>query len=406
MPLVILSGNPCTGKTTFANHLCSYLKKKDENTIVELINEESLKIPKKEAYMNATKEKLTRGALKSETDHKLNAESYVIIDSMNYIKGFRYELYCTARTFRTPHCAVWVESGDSISNEWNKARRELSIETAYDVEIMEDLRRRFEAPNSSNRWDNPLFKVSMNPDGGSSSEGTVGTVFTSTEQLATTTIASDQGIGGVSDMANIEEGVPVAKSSWRPKKKPQSSSSSQSVMTMQTTVTAATDSRTASVTSVWKDADSKSAVYFSGSTRARKDQGTTDLASDGFASIDQTCESISAYFLDSVNVIIPATASTMPKQHGSADHLYELDRISQKIAQMISVHQTDQSEGTPIKFADYDREIVLHRYIGSPELQRHRRQYVKINSQHHSTKKSVIEKEMGAEFIDFLASQL
>ena len=37
MPLVILSGNPCTGKTTFANHLCSYLKKKDENTSQSLI---------------------------------------------------------------------------------------------------------------------------------------------------------------------------------------------------------------------------------------------------------------------------------------------------------------------------------------------------------------------------------
>jgi hypothetical protein len=47
-------------------------------------------------------------------DRRLSADSVVVLDSLNYIKGFRYELYCSARTFRTPHCVVWVAAGDGL----------------------------------------------------------------------------------------------------------------------------------------------------------------------------------------------------------------------------------------------------------------------------------------------------
>jgi protein KTI12 len=62
------------------------------------------------------------GELKSAAEHRLSAESYVILDSLNYIKGYRYELYCSARTFRTAHCVVWVEATDEASDRWNSAR--------------------------------------------------------------------------------------------------------------------------------------------------------------------------------------------------------------------------------------------------------------------------------------------
>jgi protein KTI12 len=133
MPLILIAGNPCTGKTTFANQLLEFLRSKNL-TNIELINEESLKISKKDGYKSSFAEKSTRGSLKSAADHKLNAECYVIIDSLNYIKGFRYELYCSARTFRTPHCVVWVECNEVTSNKWNSTRIELN-DDAYDAEM-------------------------------------------------------------------------------------------------------------------------------------------------------------------------------------------------------------------------------------------------------------------------------
>lgn len=121
MPLILLCGNPCTGKTSFARRLVEYLKEKGI-TNVELVNEESVNIDKKEGYKVTFREKSTRAALKSAVDHKLNADCYVILDSLNYIKGYRYELYCSARSFRTPHCVIWVESSESSAEAWNTER--------------------------------------------------------------------------------------------------------------------------------------------------------------------------------------------------------------------------------------------------------------------------------------------
>lgn len=120
MPLVIITGKPCTGKTTFAKLLAEDLIARGKT--VDLVNEESLSINKKEGYKSSFAEKATRGALKGATDHKLNAENFVIVDSLNYIKGYRYELYCAARTFRTPHCVIWLGCSDSESSAWNEKR--------------------------------------------------------------------------------------------------------------------------------------------------------------------------------------------------------------------------------------------------------------------------------------------
>jgi hypothetical protein len=112
---------------------------------------------------DAAAEKITRGSLKAAVDHALNAQTIVVLDSLNYIKGFRYELYCSARQESTPHCVVscqpppiapvpkrvqgsgfsmnhhgrvdphlppslvpqvWVESDVERSREWNAARED------------------------------------------------------------------------------------------------------------------------------------------------------------------------------------------------------------------------------------------------------------------------------------------
>jgi len=130
MPLIIVSGRPCTGKTTFANKLVEFLSSKGHDKIV-LVNEESLKLSKKDGYHSSAREKDVRGALKSEVDHNLTTDKIVIVDSLNYIKGYRYELYCSARTVRTPHCAVWVGCDETMSTSLNN-QRITNGEDAYD----------------------------------------------------------------------------------------------------------------------------------------------------------------------------------------------------------------------------------------------------------------------------------
>jgi protein KTI12 len=60
MPLIVISGFPCSGKTTFANHLYDYLVDKVGVDAVHLVNEESENITKRSGYENSAQEKLSR----------------------------------------------------------------------------------------------------------------------------------------------------------------------------------------------------------------------------------------------------------------------------------------------------------------------------------------------------------
>jgi protein KTI12 len=120
MPLITLCGFPCVGKTTFALQLASHIEKsKDFREKCIIINEENLHITKPDHYGSAAQEKILRQNLKSAVEHALNSETFVILDSCNYIKGYRYELYCIARSQRTPHCVVHVSAANSTSDQWN-----------------------------------------------------------------------------------------------------------------------------------------------------------------------------------------------------------------------------------------------------------------------------------------------
>ncbi|KAL6070180.1 kti12, chromatin associated [Balamuthia mandrillaris] len=151
MPLVVMCGIPASGKTTRAQELERFLKEQCGKSTL-LINEESLHINKKDTYKDNFSEKNTRATLKAAVERHLTREVVVIIDSLNYIKGYRYELYCIARSQRTPHCIVYCNVPRETARQWNQNR-----EDALNEALFEDLANRFEEPNDRNRWDNPLF---------------------------------------------------------------------------------------------------------------------------------------------------------------------------------------------------------------------------------------------------------
>ena len=96
MPLIIMVGIPCSGKTTRARQIADYLTQ-EVKLDVEIINEETLGLSKAEYYKDSQSEKILRASLKSNVEKLIDPKRVVILDSMNYIKGYRYELYCLAR---------------------------------------------------------------------------------------------------------------------------------------------------------------------------------------------------------------------------------------------------------------------------------------------------------------------
>lgn len=88
-------------------------------------------------------------------DSYLTEDSVVILDSLNYIKGYRYELYCVSKHLHTPYCVLWCHTPVELAREWNASK---GTEQPYSTQVLEALFMRFEPPDSRNRpnHDDPL----------------------------------------------------------------------------------------------------------------------------------------------------------------------------------------------------------------------------------------------------------
>ncbi|XP_032406603.1 LOW QUALITY PROTEIN: protein KTI12 homolog [Xiphophorus hellerii] len=155
MPLIIMCGYPCSGKTRRTEELKAHFEETTDRQ-VHIVGDRALGVDRNSVYADSQKEKDTRASLKAEVERKVNKDNIVILDSLNYIKGYRYELFCLTKHAQTPHCLVHCLTSGEESSLWNKNREAAG---RYSQDIFDALVQRFEAPDSRNRWDSPLFTV-------------------------------------------------------------------------------------------------------------------------------------------------------------------------------------------------------------------------------------------------------
>lgn len=165
MPLVIFAGFPCSGKTTWAIELRKELEKRinsskqtlgpGHNYTITYHSDQTLGISH-DTYEDSNKEKLARGSQISAVKRDISKNNIVILDSMAYIKGFRYQLYCESKGMATPHCVIQVTAPIEQCLEWNEKKTKGD---QWDPGLMKQLLMRYEEPNSNTRWDSPLFEV-------------------------------------------------------------------------------------------------------------------------------------------------------------------------------------------------------------------------------------------------------
>lgn len=99
---------------------------------MHLINDQTLGVSRS-VYHTARAEKDARAEEYSAVKRVLSRDDIVIADGLNYIKGFRYQLYCEAKAVQTPSCVVstlprptiW-RSPDSPRGSRRHARRQVS----------------------------------------------------------------------------------------------------------------------------------------------------------------------------------------------------------------------------------------------------------------------------------------
>ncbi|KAF2126799.1 chromatin associated protein KTI12 [Dothidotthia symphoricarpi CBS 119687] len=170
MPLVLISGYPSAGKTTRSVQLKDYFESKIAASSadarlnrlkVHLINDQTLGVSRS-VYHTARAEKDARAEEYSAVKRVLSRDDIVIADGLNYIKGFRYQLYCEAKAVQTPSCVVKVHIGTPAEKcrEINTALlADKDNDGGYEEDDFENLIFRYEEPNGMTRWDSPLFIV-------------------------------------------------------------------------------------------------------------------------------------------------------------------------------------------------------------------------------------------------------
>ncbi|KAI9635936.1 chromatin associated protein KTI12 [Dioszegia hungarica] len=161
MALITISGFPCSGKSTRALQLqqdflarLSSPEYTGPKLRVIIVDDESNHVPRS-VYDSSISEKSGRANIYSAVTRNLGTDTIVICDSPNYIKGFRYQMYCAAREAHARVCTLHIATPPEVCREWHEKRGECS----YKPETFDNLIMRFEEPSSMVRWDSPLFTI-------------------------------------------------------------------------------------------------------------------------------------------------------------------------------------------------------------------------------------------------------
>lgn len=176
---------PTSGKSTRAKQLYDYLvnRNTDSKYRLHLISDDSLSItrtvydlspsavPAHTRSANAS-EKDARAAIYGAVKRVLSDRDIVILDGLNYIKGWRYQLHCEAKAMRTPSCILQIGCGVDRAKQVNgerlqkRADEPQSSDTAepYEPGNWDNLVFRYEEPNPMTRWDSPLFTLIWDDD--------------------------------------------------------------------------------------------------------------------------------------------------------------------------------------------------------------------------------------------------
>ncbi|KAL7677692.1 hypothetical protein ACOME3_003931 [Neoechinorhynchus agilis] len=161
MPLIILCGFPLSGKTEVAKLLAREFGEQIEVVRLsdeDFINKEAGDEHREESriYSDNNEEKRCRSYLKSLVAKQIGKKNLIILDSLNYIKGYRYELRCLTLLYKTRQFTVFCD----CSLETIRKRNEQSKK--YSGEILDEIVERFEIPQSLNKTDLPLYVVNCN----------------------------------------------------------------------------------------------------------------------------------------------------------------------------------------------------------------------------------------------------
>ncbi|KAK5086372.1 kti12, chromatin associated [Lithohypha guttulata] len=141
--LIIITGTPCSGKTFRAQQILqdfqSRIEPSSPRSVVYLPSHhasldpssqddqqytppDQVRNPRDVIYDSARLEKTARAEEFSAIKRAISKNTVVIADAPNYIKGFRYQLFCEAKAAGTRSVVVHTAAREDECVDWNNAR--------------------------------------------------------------------------------------------------------------------------------------------------------------------------------------------------------------------------------------------------------------------------------------------
>nr|CDJ82454.1 Chromatin associated protein KTI12 domain containing protein [Haemonchus contortus] len=156
MPFLLVTGHPASGKSTLVNRIQEYFVSKGKQIVI--VRDDDYLDFHRSDYGNSTKEKDQRSYLRSCVQKSLTQDTVVVCDGLNYIKGYRYELFLIAKlcktTFAVLHCHAEISTCKWLNEQKNDDAR-------YEESTLTELIARYEKPDPRNRWDSPLYEIKV-----------------------------------------------------------------------------------------------------------------------------------------------------------------------------------------------------------------------------------------------------
>ena len=313
-------------------------------------------------FASTTMEKETRASLKAAFDRALSqatcSNTLVLLDSLNYIKGYRYELHCLSKAHQQRHGVVWILQTDTcVKDEW------ISSHGADTLPLLEELRLRYEPPDERNRWDQPLYKVYNNRRITTASDTTTTTeqdvlaksIYNmhglKTSTTATTSTSNDNSSATPllsTTTTAVKKPKKTAKSTFKrkftPKTMPPTQSSSSSLLPVEETLSSLTLSHPTNVPTTTESVVPQSPTP--ASTRGNNVASSTIDRSK--LSLQDQIDYLLLDFLNAskTNLNLQTGISTQVQVSKNADYLHTVDVVTQQVIRSIrsSNHPTKRND--------------------------------------------------------------
>ncbi|KAK5966868.1 Chromatin associated protein KTI12 [Trichostrongylus colubriformis] len=156
MPFLLVTGHPASGKSTIVERIQEYFLSKGKEVVI--VRDDDYPSFSRDDYGNSMKEKEQRSFLRSCVQKSLTQNDVVICDGLNYIKGYRYELFLIGKLCKTTFAVIYCHAEESVCKWLNEQK---NGEARYNDTILKELIARYEKPDPPNRWDSPLFDIKI-----------------------------------------------------------------------------------------------------------------------------------------------------------------------------------------------------------------------------------------------------